>query len=67
MRSRNGASKPPARPERRAPSVPFAQLGRLVVAGMDGLILQYVCDPPQARSREDLDALTEMLVSLALR
>ncbi|WP_405558476.1 TetR/AcrR family transcriptional regulator [Streptomyces sp. NBC_01171] len=46
-------------------AVPFAQLGRLVVAGLDGLIMQYVCDPHPARSRQDLEAVTEMLVGLS--
>jgi Cu(I)/Ag(I) efflux system membrane fusion protein len=36
-----------------------------LVAGMDGLILQYVCDPDATRSREDLQAVIEMAVSLA--
>jgi hypothetical protein len=34
------------------------------VAGIDGLILQHVCDPDAARSREDLDAMIAMLVGL---
>ncbi|MFD4725783.1 TetR/AcrR family transcriptional regulator [Streptomyces seoulensis] len=46
-------------------AVPFAQLGRLVVSSLDGLIMQYVCDPHPARSRQDLEAVTEMLVGLA--
>ncbi|MFJ3660032.1 TetR/AcrR family transcriptional regulator [Streptomyces sp. NPDC090119] len=46
-------------------AVPFAQLARLVVASLDGLIMQYVCDPHEARSRQDLEAVTEMLVGLA--
>ena len=46
-------------------AVPFARLGRVVVASLDGLILQHVCDPNEARSREDLAAVTEMIVSLA--
>ncbi|MGV9322016.1 TetR/AcrR family transcriptional regulator [Streptomyces sp. NPDC003660] len=46
-------------------AVPFAQLARLMVASLDGLIMQYVCDPHPARSRQDLEAITEMLVSLA--
>jgi AcrR family transcriptional regulator len=45
-------------------AVPFAQLGRVIVAGVDGLILQHVCDPNEARSLEDLDALIEMVLSL---
>ena len=46
-------------------AVPFAQLARVVVASVDGLILQHVCDPSPGRSREDLDAVIEMLIGLA--
>ncbi|MFF9365376.1 TetR/AcrR family transcriptional regulator [Streptomyces griseoluteus] len=46
-------------------AVPFAQLARLVVSNLDGLIMQYVCDPNPARSRQDLEAVTEMLVGLS--
>lgn len=46
-------------------AVPFAQLGRVLVAAVDGLILQHVCDPDPTRSSEDLDAVIEMLVALA--
>lgn len=45
--------------------VPFGQLARVILAGMDGLILQHVCDPNQARSRATLDALIETFVGLA--
>ncbi len=44
--------------------VPFEQLARLMLAGMDGLILQYVCDQNPKRSREDLDVLIDTYVSL---
>ncbi|WP_028932616.1 TetR/AcrR family transcriptional regulator [Pseudonocardia spinosispora] len=46
-------------------AVSFAQLGRIVVAGIDGLIIQHVCDPDDARSGEDLDATISMLIALA--
>ncbi|MFE3228040.1 TetR/AcrR family transcriptional regulator [Nocardia sp. NPDC059228] len=46
-------------------AVPFGRLGRLVVATIDGLVLQHVSDPNVARSREDLDAAIDMLVALA--
>ena len=46
-------------------AVPFARLGRVMVAGIDGLILQHVCEPDASRSREDLDAMIEMIVGLA--
>lgn len=45
-------------------AVPYARLARVMVAGIDGLILQHVCDPDAARSREDLDAMIAMLVGL---
>jgi len=32
---------------------------------VDGLVLQYVCDPDATRSREDLQAVIEMVISLA--
>ena len=45
--------------------VPFARLARVLVAGVDGLVLQHVRDPDPSRSREDLDAVIEMLIGLA--
>jgi AcrR family transcriptional regulator len=46
-------------------AVPFVRLARVLLASVDGLILQHVCDPNDARSREDLDAVIEMLIGLA--
>jgi AcrR family transcriptional regulator len=46
-------------------AVPFDTLARVLVAGVDGLILQYVCDPDMTRARRDLQAVTEMVISLA--
>ena len=46
-------------------AVPFDTLARVLVAAVDGLILQYVCDPDMTRAREDLQAVIEMVVSLA--
>ena len=46
-------------------AVPFEQLARLIVAGLDGLILQHLCDPDDRRSAQDLEALINMAVSLA--
>lgn len=45
--------------------VPFGPLSRVIVAGIDGLILQHVCDPDESRSREDLEAMADMVVALA--
>ena len=46
-------------------AVPFEQLARLIVAGLDGLILQHLCDPDDRRSAQDLEALINMAISLA--
>lgn len=46
-------------------AVPFDTLARILVASIDGLILQYVCDPDATRSREDLQAVIDMAVGLA--
>jgi AcrR family transcriptional regulator len=46
-------------------AVPFDTLARVLVAAIDGLILQFVCDPDMTRSHEDLQAVIEMVVSLA--
>ena len=46
-------------------AVPFDTLARVLVAVVDGVILQYVCDPDMARSREDLQAVIDMVIGLA--
>ena len=46
-------------------AVPFDTLARVLVAAVDGLVLQYVCDPDMTRAREDLQAVIEMVISLA--
>lgn len=46
-------------------AVPFDRLARMIVAGVDGLILQYVSDPDDAGAHERLEALAEMVVGLA--
>jgi len=46
-------------------AVPFDTLARVLVAAVDGLILQFVCDPDVTRAREDLRAVIDMAVSLA--
>lgn len=46
-------------------AVPYGRLARVIVAGLDGLILQYVCDPDESRSREDVEAMVDMVVALA--
>lgn len=43
----------------------FGHVARMVVAGVDGLILQHLCDPDEARARRELDALARMAMVLA--
>lgn len=46
-------------------AVPFDVLARVLIASVDGLIVQRMCDPDGARSQRDLGAVVEMLVLLA--
>lgn len=46
-------------------AVPFDRLARLALAGIDGLTLQYACDPDDERARADLDCFIEMIIELA--
>ncbi|SIR94667.1 TetR/AcrR family transcriptional regulator [Williamsia sterculiae] len=46
-------------------AVPFDQLARVIVATVDGLILQHVCEPDPARSRADLDVAIRMITATA--
>jgi AcrR family transcriptional regulator len=46
-------------------AVPFDRLARIIVAGVDGLVLQHVCEPDRERSAEDLEAFIEMVLGLA--
>lgn len=45
--------------------VPFARLARVALASVDGLIIQYICDPNDERSRADLDTTIDMVITLA--
>lgn len=47
-------------------TIPCDRLARLLVAGIDGLILQHVISADADRSTADLDALVETVVSLAV-
>src|SRR6266700_1490955 len=38
-------------------AIPFAELARFVIGGLDGLILQFISDRDIARARRDLDHL----------
>lgn len=42
----------------------FKRIARLLVAGIDGLILQYLCDRDAKRAEQDLEALADMLTAL---
>lgn len=46
-------------------ALPFEQLARLIVAGLDGLILQHLCDPDVHRSSHDLQAFIDMVICVA--
>lgn len=46
-------------------SVPFDQLARLLVGGIDGLIIQGICAPDDVRSRADVEVLADMVISFA--
>ena len=46
-------------------SVPFDRLARVLIAGVDGLILQHVIEPDPRRSADDLESLIAMIVALA--
>ncbi|MEO6955245.1 MAG: hypothetical protein ABI137_00750 [Antricoccus sp.] len=40
----------------------FEHLARLIVAGLDGLILQYFCDPDDHRSNRDLQVFIDLAI-----
>ncbi|MGX1809214.1 TetR/AcrR family transcriptional regulator [Nocardia sp. NPDC055321] len=46
-------------------AVDFGTLGRLSLAVMDGLIVQYVTNPDPERARRDLDHAVDMIVRFA--
>jgi TetR/AcrR family transcriptional regulator, regulator of biofilm formation and stress response len=46
-------------------AVSFDHLARTIVAGVDGLILQHVCDPDDGRARDGLESLARMTTALA--
>lgn len=48
--------------QRAAAAVDSRQLARLVVAGVDGLIMQYVVNPDPDRGREDIEAMISMII-----
>jgi AcrR family transcriptional regulator len=46
-------------------ALPFAELARFIVGGLDGLILQFISNPDPARARRDLAVLADAVVALA--
>lgn len=46
-------------------AISFEKLARVILAAMDGLILQYVVDPDSERASADLDTVISMLTALA--
>jgi AcrR family transcriptional regulator len=46
-------------------AVPFERLARVLIAGIDGLILQSVIDPDADRSAADLEVLTDVVIAMA--
>ncbi|GAA4361912.1 TetR/AcrR family transcriptional regulator [Angustibacter luteus] len=46
-------------------AVPFDTLARVIVAAVIGIVLQYVADPDERRSQEDLQATIEMVLAMA--
>ena len=46
-------------------AVPYDRLARTMLAGVDGLIIQYISDPDADRAAQDLETLIEMLLATA--
>lgn len=46
-------------------ALPFAELARFVIAGLDGIILQFISDRDTKRARRDLDHLIHAVIVLA--
>jgi len=49
----------------KAYTIPFAELARFVIGGLDGLILQFISDRDSVRARRDLDHLIAAVIALA--
>jgi AcrR family transcriptional regulator len=47
-------------------AIPYTDLARFVVAGIDGLILQFISDHDTARARRNLDMLITAVIKLAI-
>ncbi|WBP96238.1 TetR/AcrR family transcriptional regulator [Mycolicibacterium neoaurum] len=46
-------------------AVGYDQLARLILAGVDGLTMQYACDPDDERAQADLAVLADMVIAAA--
>jgi len=46
-------------------AIPYPRLARVMLASVDGLIMQYVCDPDDERAQADLETTIDMLIALA--
>lgn len=46
-------------------AVPYDRLARIILANVDGLTMQYACDPDDRRAHADLDTVADMVVALA--
>lgn len=46
-------------------AISYERLARVMLAAVDGLTIQYVCDPDPVRAGEDLDTVIDMVVALA--
>lgn len=46
-------------------AISYRSIARTIIAGMDGLIVQYVVDPDRVRADEDLETLIAMIIGAA--
>ncbi len=46
-------------------TVPIERLARILLAGIDGMTLQYVCDPDDVRAESDLAFFVETVITAA--
>ncbi len=46
-------------------AIGYRRLARLIVAGVDGLILQYIAEPDPDRGEEDVEAMIAMIIGHA--
>lgn len=50
---------------RETAAIGYRSIARTIIAGMDGLIVQYVVDPDRTRADEDLETLITMIIGAA--